>query len=386
MIEFNKKTLYLKKVNLSKNKSLQEELRNQFEDIDSYFDTSNKIIIGKKIHFPPLFDIPEKNSRIGMYKRTTRRKKTTTTTKTEREKIDEIHKDTYQVLDENSIKNLFETFKTKQRRNKLKINSNLKKLPKAIQINLRYQTNSLATKSQSDKHNRSLSNYLINKTNKKTPEELLINNIDKYRVKKELINSIDNSVPFDKKYGVYNWSVSLRRPKNFHGTRTSMINVGSTTNPFWSIVREKNPCTSEIVLKTDGNIKKKKNFDYFSTHYYTNSSSPSNSTLTVNNYYYNTVSNNSEREKRTLDLLDEKNPLTLCGKSLLNFEYDCAVNMKGRAIIKRNVNVTDGSSNNLLHEQYMKEATTGDEIFYENYDNKQINLGETLTSQTHLVY
>ena len=29
MIEFNKKTLYLKKVNLSNNKSLQEELRNQ---------------------------------------------------------------------------------------------------------------------------------------------------------------------------------------------------------------------------------------------------------------------------------------------------------------------------------------------------------------------
>ena len=85
MIEFNKKTLYLKKVNLSNNKSLQEELRNQFEDIDSYFDTSNKIIIGKKIHFPPLSDIPEKNSRLGMYKRTTRRKKTTTTTKTERE-------------------------------------------------------------------------------------------------------------------------------------------------------------------------------------------------------------------------------------------------------------------------------------------------------------
>ena len=60
--------------------------------------------------------------------------------------------------------------------------------------------------------------------------------------------------------------------------------------------------------------------------------------------------------------------------------------MKGRARIKRNVNVTEGSSNNLLQEQYMKEANTGDEIFYENYDNKQINLGETLTSQTHLVY
>ena len=108
--------------------------------------------------------------------------------------------------------------------------------------------------------------------------------------------------------------------------------------------------------------------------------------MTVNNYYYNTVSNNSEREKRTLDLIDEKNPLALCGKSLLKFEYDCAVNMKGRARIKRNVNVTEGSSNNLLQEQYMKEANTGDEIFYENYDNKQINLGETLTSQTHLVH
>ena len=61
----------------------------------------------------------------------------------------------------------------------------MKTLPKSIQSNLRYQTNSLNTKNKNDKHVRSLSNFLISKTKKKQ-NDLLLHPTEKFRIKTEL--------------------------------------------------------------------------------------------------------------------------------------------------------------------------------------------------------
>lgn len=52
-----------------------------------------------------------------------------------------------------------------------------------------------------------------------------------------------------------------------------------------------------------------------------------NDKLTLNNYYYNSVPNNNE--KTTIDNLDDLNKLSLCGKKLIDIEYENAVNLKG---------------------------------------------------------
>lgn len=86
----------------------------------------------------------------------------------------------------------------------------MKTLPKSIQSNLRYQTNSLNTKHKNDRHVRSLSNFLISKTKKKE-NDLLLNSTEKFRIKTEVIKSIENSVLFETKNGINNWSVSVSK-------------------------------------------------------------------------------------------------------------------------------------------------------------------------------
>ena len=122
----------------------------------------------------------------------------------------------YEILDEDSLKNLFDKIKENTEINSKKNTISMKTLPKSIQSNLRYQTNSLNTKNKNDKHVRSLSNFLISKTKKKQ-NDLLLHSTEKFRIKTEVIKSIENSVPYETKNGINNWSVSLRRPKNFKG-------------------------------------------------------------------------------------------------------------------------------------------------------------------------
>ena len=71
----------------------------------------------------------------------------------------------YEILDEDSLKNLFDKIKENTEINSKKNTISMKTLPKSIQSNLR-QTNSLNTKNKNDKHVRSLSNFLISKTKK----------------------------------------------------------------------------------------------------------------------------------------------------------------------------------------------------------------------------
>ena len=114
---------------------------------------------------------------------------------------------------------------------------------------------------------------------------------------------------------------------------------------------------------------------YTSNLHFHTQSSMLNDKLNLNNYYYNSIMNNNEM--KTIENLDDLNKLSLCGKKLIDIEYQNAVNIKGKVIIKKNIPIT-------IHEKIMNEAINGDETIYENYGKNKVCLSETSTSQTHL--
>ena len=81
-----------------------KEIKKKFEDVDEYFDTSNKIIIGKRINFSPLSEIAENNVRGGAvgFRRTVRMKKPTIRN-VKNEEVSPRQK-VYEILDEDSLK------------------------------------------------------------------------------------------------------------------------------------------------------------------------------------------------------------------------------------------------------------------------------------------
>ena len=88
-----------------------------------------------------------------------------------------------------------------------------------------------------------------------------------------------------------------------------------------------------------------------------------NDKLNLNNYYYNSIMNNNEM--KTIENLDDLNKLSLCGKKLIDIEYQNAVNIKGKVIIKKNIPIT-------IREKIMNEAIYGDETIYENYGKNNL--------------
>ena len=95
--------------------------------------------------------------------------------------------------------------------------------------------------------------YLINleksleSITKKNKKELLHNAGESYLVKKELINLIESKIPIEEKRGIFNWIISLRKPKNFTGKRTAFINYGSEINPIWQHLRDVYPLNFEKI-------------------------------------------------------------------------------------------------------------------------------------------
>ena len=85
----------------------------------------------------------------------------------------------------------------------------------------------------------------------------------------------------------------------------------------------------------------------------------------------------NNNEMKTIENLDDLNKLSLCWKKLIDIEYQNAVNIKEKVIIKKNIPIA-------VHEKIMNEAINGDETIYENYGKNKVCLSETSTSQTHL--
>lgn len=94
-----------------------------------------------------------------------------------------------------------------------------------------------------------LEKYLQERCKKRSRRDLLMNSGDSYLFKKEIINIIDSKVPPEVKKGNFNWIISLRKPKDFVGQRSSIINIGNENQPLWQYYREVSPIPFEKVFK-----------------------------------------------------------------------------------------------------------------------------------------
>lgn len=92
-----------------------------------------------------------------------------------------------------------------------------------------------------------IENYIVKKF-KKNPLNLLTKSSDSYLIKKEIINLADSKISDEEKKGIYNWIISLRRPKNFIGKREALINYGSQHNSNWHHYLETSPNIVEKVI------------------------------------------------------------------------------------------------------------------------------------------
>jgi hypothetical protein len=64
---------------------------------------------------------------------------------------------------------------------------------------------------------------------------------DFYRAHKENKEMNERNRPLDEKYGSNSWIMSLRRPRDFKGTRFVNINIGKIERPIWRVVQESVP-------------------------------------------------------------------------------------------------------------------------------------------------
>ena len=131
---------------------------------------------------------------------------------------------------------------------------NTNAMPEEIVKRLNFQEKTLMLLEENRKKRIKIENYLKIKTNKSS-EELTLNSGNSHLMKKELISLIDAKIPTEEKNGIYNWIISLRRPKNFVGDRYAYINYGSNNNPFWNCYKDSSPSKKEKIIVPNYKIK-----------------------------------------------------------------------------------------------------------------------------------
>jgi hypothetical protein len=261
---------------------LQSEIRHSFEDADKYLKVIPAMIVGRVLQGPRINEemkvVPY--SIVGpassyeealINKRNTYFKfsmKASSVMLPPVKKEEKVRKPNFESVDDKKIKSVYSEFENLKLLNQGKQNNFMKILPKEIKIGLKQQEKSLVIKEEEDKKLRNMSKYLA-KLTKKKEEDLLIHRTNTYRIKKEVTDFIENKKSLDERYGVYNWNMSLRRPKNFKGTRFSYVNLGNDMNPLWLSVKETIPKSLEMVRNpheiTFKDYQSLKNNDYLVT-------------------------------------------------------------------------------------------------------------------------
>lgn len=130
----------------------------------------------------------------------------------------------------------------------------LKSIPYEFQRKLLQQEKTINLYHDMQNKGMALEKYLQSRTKKRNKASLLINSGESHLLKTELINIMDAKIPIEEKRGVFNWIVSLRKPKNFKGERSSYINLGSKENPSWQYFKEVYPVNQEKVVKPTVNL------------------------------------------------------------------------------------------------------------------------------------
>ena len=167
-------------------------------------------------------------------------------------KHEKIKKPTFEVVDDFKLKSIFNEYKKMRENNQGKVNYFLQGLPLEIKNQLLSQENNLEMLNHHENRNNRFSKFLTKRTKKKE-EDLLFTKIDSHRIKRELSDVIDMSKDVEDSYGIYRWNVSLRKPKDFQGSRNAFINLRSGENPLWLGFKETIPKSIEFVRKPHSN-------------------------------------------------------------------------------------------------------------------------------------
>jgi hypothetical protein len=214
-------------------------------------------------------------------------------------------------VDEHKLRSIYNEFQKKINKNNEKFNEFLKYVPEQIANNLKYQEHKLSTFEAEEKKFQRLAKFLSKRSNKKL-DDLLINKTDDSRLKKEIAEIIENNKSFEERFGNYSWNMSLRRPKNFVGTRFALINVGSPNNPMWVNKKDVSPYNMEMIRKP--NHKKEEMIR----------------SLSNNRYFMQTIDPASTLELSKLDNLKD---VGVEGQNLLKVEMENAQNLTGKKIV-----------------------------------------------------
>ena len=120
---------------------------------------------------------------------------------------------------------------------------------------------------------------------------------------------------------IQNWEMSLRRPKNFFGERREYLNVRTDSNPYWIIVREKNPPEEEKIIYRQVNNQAFRGIN--TKNCSNNSNYKSYSKDLTNNVSSSNDTNNLEIKGRKLIDVEEQLKNKMKGKiKLTKFKYD----------------------------------------------------------------
>lgn len=284
------KTLYLKKISLSKqsNSPYKKELHSIFNDPSSYLKLPGELnvpfVVGKKL-CGPRYDIDDKvipysivgNPRLfkkrnlnGNISRTSSMmsRMTTREVKTTEPKSNAVT--------DNEIHNIFTRCKDNIESNSNRTNEFLTSLPKKYKDKtikpLLLQQKVIQNYEDNEKMENLLSerikNQLLTKSKKSSRmstintssssinnKDLLMQSMESFRMKKETMEYIQKTENARKKYGHNYWVLSLRHPPHFKGIRQNFINIGSKGNPLWCTIRERLPVINETVINPRCNAK-----------------------------------------------------------------------------------------------------------------------------------
>ena len=153
--------------------------------------------------------------------------------------------------------------------------------------------------------------------------KLIMNSGEEYRLKNEAIALIEKNN--NNKYVLpnvnQNWEMSLRRPKNFVGSRKELLNFGTQKYPHWLNVTEKSPNYYEHISKP------KNDFNYSS---YGVQSSRTNSIQNLFNLELKRNKTNDDIYKNYFKRNTACDTLEIQGEKLIDFEENLCRKLKGK--------------------------------------------------------
>lgn len=397
---------------------ISKEINEYLSSPEKYFSPNSKVTIGKKIKLKDMNKIgiepvavPKKmtiiNKRMSLFRKfsnvffnnnekNSNLRSSISSSYFNMKDKQQINNDKYEIIDNEQLKKIFNKYKTAknslnnndnekdnfiqiQDNNSMSINNcnqnkninenkiKKKEVPFDLSQSLFFQNNKLKERETLDNKVKNISKHL-SKILKKSEKDLLLNKLEYYNFKNELLKEIELNKPVDEKYGKFKWNISLRRPNQFEGMRSSYINLTRDENPFWGIVIEKYPKIKELKIKPGSVSKNRVFFEKFKKTYFP----------MINLADYKSIEN-----------LDN---LYIKGENLFNIEYNreikdnknkkilykTFVDKGGKVIMKTEINNIFGemtffenySNNNLLSTRYTNSNMSNSNSAYNTFTSR----------------